>query len=237
MQPAADAGVRVTAGEAFAIIDAPLGSALPSADCPAVRISLRRSHGLIAAFNLRVPLPDELVAIGQRRSYCREGRWRILTPRYRPDGTVHDHHRGGCYCYAMNADTVRGGPVIVFDAMCVLCSANAQFVLRWDRAGKFRLASMQGEVGASLYFRFGIDPGNPESLVVVDGGRALRDSEAIFAICRGLGWPWRAACVLRLVPRTVRDPVYRWVARNRYRIFGRRETCWVPTREQANRVL
>lgn len=137
----------------------------------------------------------------------------------------------------MGAETVRDGPVIVFDALCVLCSANAQFVLRWDRAGVFRLASMQGEVGASLYRRFGIDPSNPESLIVVDGDRALRDSDAVLAIYRGLGWPWRAASMLSLVPRAIRDPLYRWVARNRYRIFGQRETCWIPSREQASRVL
>ena len=137
----------------------------------------------------------------------------------------------------MDAETVRGNPVIVFDAMCVLCSANARFVLRWDRAGVFRLASMQGEVGASLYRQFGIDPRNPESLIVVDGANVLRDSDAVLAIYYGLGWPWRAVGLLRFVPRAVRDPVYRWVARNRYRIFGRRETCWVPTREQASRVL
>lgn len=137
----------------------------------------------------------------------------------------------------MDAETIRDHPVIVFGAMCVLCSANAQFVLKWDRAGVFRLASMQGEVGASLYRRFGIDPRNPESLIVVDGDRALRDSDAVLAIYGGLGWPWRAARVFSFVPRAIRDPVYRWVARNRYRIFGRRETCWIPSREQARRVL
>lgn len=131
-----------------------------------------------------------------------------------------------------------GSPsIIVFDAECVLCSANAQFVLRHDRRGRFRLASMQGEVGAGLYRRFGIDPGAPETLIVVTGDRALRDSAAIFAIWSGLGWPWRALTVLSLVPRFVRDPVYRLIARNRYRIFGKRETCWIPSPEQASRVL
>ena len=129
-------------------------------------------------------------------------------------------------------------PIIVFDAQCVLCSANAQFVLRHDRRGHFRLASMQGEVGSALYRRFGIDPGNPESLIVVDGGRLYRDSEAILAIYGGLGWPWRAlAVIVRVVPRFLRDPVYRWIARHRYRLFGRREVCWVPSAEYAERVL
>ena len=127
--------------------------------------------------------------------------------------------------------------IIVFDAECVLCSANAQFVLRHDRRGRFRLASMQGEVGAGLYRRFGIDPAAPETLIVVTGDRALRDSAAIFAIWSGLGWPWRGLTVLRLVPRFVRDPFYRLIARNRYRIFGKRETCWIPSPKQASRVL
>jgi predicted DCC family thiol-disulfide oxidoreductase YuxK len=128
-------------------------------------------------------------------------------------------------------------PVIVFDAQCVLCSANAQFVLRHDRRGLFRLASMQGEVGAALYRRFGIDPADPDTLIVVRGDTALRDSDAVLAIWSGLGWPWAAAGALRIVPRAVRDPLYRLVARHRYRLFGRRETCWLPAPDQAGRVL
>ncbi|WP_380871986.1 hypothetical protein ACFB49_29420 [Sphingomonas sp. DBB INV C78] len=129
------------------------------------------------------------------------------------------------------------GPIIVFDALCVLCSANAQFVLRHDRAGRFRLASMQGTVGAELYRRFGIDPADPDTLIVVDGDRALRDSDAVLAIWTGLGSPWRLLGLLRLVPRGLRDPIYRWIARHRYRLFGRRDTCWLPNPEQASRLL
>lgn len=129
------------------------------------------------------------------------------------------------------------GPIIVFDAECVLCTANAQFVLRHDHARHFRLASMQKEVGASLYRRFGIDPSDPESMIVVEGDHLLRDSDAVLAIYAGLGWPWKAVFLLRIVPRFLRDPVYRWLARNRYRIFGRRETCWVPRPEDRDRLL
>ncbi len=128
-------------------------------------------------------------------------------------------------------------PIIVFDAKCVLCSANAQFVLRYDRRGLFRLASMQGEVGAALYRRFGIDPEQPDTLIVVTGDTALRDSEAVFAIWSGLGWQWRALTLFRVVPRPLRDTIYRFIARHRYRLFGKRETCWIPNAEQADRVL
>lgn len=133
--------------------------------------------------------------------------------------------------------TIPDGPIIVFDAMCVLCSANAQFVLNHDKAGRFRLASMQDDVGASLYRRAGIDPADPETIIIVEGDRILRDSDAVLAIYHGLGWPWRALSLLRLVPRALRDPAYRLIARNRYRLFGRRDTCWLPTPEQRDRIL
>ena len=133
------------------------------------------------------------------------------------------------------------GPVIVFDAMCVLCSANAQFILKHDDARHFRLASMQGDYGAALYRRHGIDPANPETLIVAEGSganeRVLRNSDAVLAIYGGLGWPWRAAAVLRVVPRVLRDPIYRWVARNRYRLFGTRNTCWLPAPEHQEQIL
>jgi predicted DCC family thiol-disulfide oxidoreductase YuxK len=134
--------------------------------------------------------------------------------------------------------TAADGPIVVFDGVCPLCSANARFILRFDRARRFRLASMQSAAGAALYRRFGIDPADPETLILVEGDRALRDSDAVLAIWRGLGWPWpAAAAAARLVPARLRDTVYRWVARNRYRLFGRRETCWLPEPGQRDRFL
>jgi predicted DCC family thiol-disulfide oxidoreductase YuxK len=130
-----------------------------------------------------------------------------------------------------------GHPIILFDAECVLCSTNAQFILRHDRTRRFRLAAMQGEVGAALFRRHGIDPADPDTIIVVDGDHALRDSDAVIAIYAGLGWPWRVAGAARVVPRALRDPVYRWIARHRYEIFGKRSTCWLPRREDADRVL
>ena len=128
-------------------------------------------------------------------------------------------------------------PIIVFDAECLLCSANVQFVLNHDRKGHFLLTAMQGETGSALYRRFGIDPADPDTLIVVDGDRVRRDSDAVLAIWDGLGWPWRAATAFRLVPRALRDYVYRWVARNRYRLFGRRDTCWLPDPAFRDRML
>lgn len=127
--------------------------------------------------------------------------------------------------------------IIVFDALCVLCSANAQFVLKHDAKRRFRLASMQGPVGAELFRANGIDPGDPDTIILVEGSRVLRDSDAVLAIYAAIGWPWRMAGVLRIIPRALRDPFYRLIARNRYRLFGRRETCWLPNPQDRDRVL
>lgn len=129
------------------------------------------------------------------------------------------------------------GPIILFDAECVLCSANAQFVLRHDKRARFRLASIQGVAGAALCREHGLDPRDPTSILVIDGARVRRDSDAVLAIYEGLGWPWRLLALFRLVPAVVRDPVYRWIARHRYRLFGKRATCWVAPPEYQNRIL
>ncbi len=133
--------------------------------------------------------------------------------------------------------TADAGPIIVFDGLCVLCSANAQFVLKHDKAGYFRLAAMQGDVGAALFRRFGIDPDDPNTIIVVDGDQVWRNSDAVLAIPIGLGWPWRILGVFKIVPHFVRDPIYRLIATNRYRIFGTRETCWLPNPQQKARIL
>jgi len=128
-------------------------------------------------------------------------------------------------------------PIIVFDAVCPLCCANAQFVLKNNRRGRFRLASIQSAAGMELCRRFGVDPADPETLLLVDGDRAAKDSDAILAIWRELGMPWRAGTVFRIVPRPIRDRLYRLVARNRYRLFGKHDECWMPDPEYTNRLL
>ena len=131
----------------------------------------------------------------------------------------------------------RDGPIILFDAECVLCSANAQFVLKHDTAGRFRLASMQGQVGAQIYRKQGMDPANPSTMLIVEGDKVRQDSDAVLSIYEALGLPWRLFAVFRILPAFLRDPVYRCVARNRYRLFGKRTTCWMPPPEYEDRLL
>jgi predicted DCC family thiol-disulfide oxidoreductase YuxK len=128
-------------------------------------------------------------------------------------------------------------PIILFDSLCVLCSANARFLLEHDRRGIYRLASLQSELGAALCRRFGVDPDDPDTLLLVEGDRARRGSDAVIAIYAGLGGPWRAVALARLVPRRLRDPLYRWVVRHRFGLFGRRDACWRPIAEYRDRLL
>ena len=128
-------------------------------------------------------------------------------------------------------------PLIVFDGECVLCSANARFVLAHDRTRRFRLTTAQGPLGQALYRHLRLPTDDYETMLLIEDGRMFADSDAVIGVWRGLGWPWRAAAAAAIVPRWVRDPLYRLVARNRFRLFGRRDLCWTPTPEIADRIL
>ncbi len=96
---------------------------------------------------------------------------------------------------------------------------------------------MQGRTGDALYRRHGMDPADPSSILVIEGDRIRQDSDAVLFIYERLGFPWRALTALRIVPAFIRDPLYRWIARNRYRLFGKRSSCWVAPPEYSNRIL
>lgn len=127
--------------------------------------------------------------------------------------------------------------IILFDGVCNLCSSSVQFIMRHDRRRVFRFASIQSDRGRELYAQCGLDPQAPDSFVLWTPQGALLRSDAALAIAREFGGPWRWLAALRIVPRFVRDAVYSLVARNRYRWFGKREECLVPTPELRERFL
>ena len=130
-----------------------------------------------------------------------------------------------------------GGAVVLFDGVCNLCNGSVQFILKRDPHGRFRFASLQSDAGRRLLRAHGLPADALESVVLVEDGRAWTHSDAALRIARGLSGGWRAAGALRVVPRPLRDAVYGLVARNRYRWFGRRESCMVPTPEWRARFL
>lgn len=126
---------------------------------------------------------------------------------------------------------------MLFDGVCNLCTGSVQFILRRDPQGRFRFASIQSPAGRRLYEAQGLSGERLDTVLFLADGRALTHSDAALAIATRLGGPWRLMGIFRIVPRPVRDGVYRWIARNRYRWFGRHEQCLVPTPELRRRFL
>jgi len=118
--------------------------------------------------------------------------------------------------------------VILFDGVCNLCNAGVQFVVARDPAGHFQFAPLQSAAAARLIASSGVRS-LPDSIVLVEDGRVWTQSTAALRIARRLRFPWPAAYAMIVVPRPMRDWIYNLVARNRYRWFGKREVCMVPT--------
>jgi predicted DCC family thiol-disulfide oxidoreductase YuxK len=128
-------------------------------------------------------------------------------------------------------------PIFIFDAHCVLCSRWVELVLRYDRAGRYRLLSAQSALGRSLYVHYGLDSENYETNILLIDGVALIKAEGSIRLAVGLGLPWSLAGILRVLPRRLADKLYDWVARNRFRMFGRRETCYLPRAVDQDRFI
>jgi predicted DCC family thiol-disulfide oxidoreductase YuxK len=125
-----------------------------------------------------------------------------------------------------------GSPVILFDGVCNLCNHSVDFVLRRDRKRRFRYASLQSDAGRALLRAHGLPTDNLDTLVLLHGGRAYVRSAAALRIASQLGGLWRLTVLLLAVPTPLRDGIYRWIAANRYRWFGRQDTCRMPHPEE-----
>jgi predicted DCC family thiol-disulfide oxidoreductase YuxK len=126
--------------------------------------------------------------------------------------------------------------VILYDGVCVFCSRWVRFVAARDRARRFRFTAIQSGYGTRLAQALGINPEDPDTNAVIHGGKAFLKSDAALTVLSNLPvWGW--VRVLRLVPKLLRDSVYNLVARNRYRIFGKYEECFVPDAELRKRMM
>ncbi len=128
-----------------------------------------------------------------------------------------------------------GRPLFVFDGTCVLCSGGASWIMRHDPTARIAFTPAQGAIGQALYRHYGL--AIDDTYLFLAEGRAYGLSEGYFRVARVLGGPWRLAAVLRLIPRALRDALYRLIARNRYRWFGSAEHCALLTAEQRSRLL
>ena len=128
-------------------------------------------------------------------------------------------------------------PILLFDGVCNLCNGIVTFVIARDPSAHFRFASLQSEAGQDLLRRHDLPVDDFESFILVEQDVVYQKSTAALRVLRHFTWPWRAAYSLIILPRFIRDAIYSFIAARRYRWFGKREQCMLPSPELTSRFL
>jgi len=128
-------------------------------------------------------------------------------------------------------------PIILFDGVCNLCNGAVQFVLKHDRKKQFVFASLQSEAGQKLLDQYHLPAANYTSFVLLLDGKAYTRSTAALKVARNLNGLYKLGYVFMLVPKFIRDGVYNWISNNRYKWFGKRDACMIPTPQLKERFL
>jgi predicted DCC family thiol-disulfide oxidoreductase YuxK len=137
-----------------------------------------------------------------------------------------------------NIMCMTSGHILFYDGVCGMCDRIVQFVLQRDRRRRFRFAALQGEAATQTLGHFGKDPTDLDTVyVLTEDGRLLHKARAILFVLRQLGLPWALLTVLGVLPTVLLDWGYDRVAKNRYRVFGKYESCRLPTVEERSRFL
>lgn len=126
--------------------------------------------------------------------------------------------------------------IILFDGVCNFCEGSVQFIIKRDKAAYFQFASIQSKIGQELLSQFKV-PTDIDSVILIEQGKAYTESTAALKISRHLNRFWFLCYPLILLPRFIRDFFYRVIAKNRYRLFGKSDTCMLPTATQRHRFL
>jgi len=137
----------------------------------------------------------------------------------------------------MDQDLEISAPVLLFDGVCSLCNHTVDFVLRVERSNKLKFASLQSPYGQSVLKKLNLDPVNFKSFILQEGENFFTESTAVIRISKHLGGLWPIFQILLVIPKFIRDAVYGVIAKNRYKWFGKRDTCRLPTPEERSRFL
>lgn len=128
-------------------------------------------------------------------------------------------------------------PIILFDGVCNLCTGSVRFVIKRDSRKQFRFASLQSPLAEKLLGPEALAGDRLESMILVTGSRVYRKSTAALLTARRLDGLWPLLSILLVIPRPLRDAIYDWIGRRRYRLFGKREVCWEPPGAFADRFV
>ncbi|MFS0674741.1 thiol-disulfide oxidoreductase DCC family protein [Ornithinibacillus sp. 179-J 7C1 HS] len=126
--------------------------------------------------------------------------------------------------------------IILFDGVCNFCNSSVQFIIKRDTKGLFKFSSLQSQIGEQLLDENKI-PNNLDSFIYLEGDKVYDRSTAVLKVCKGLKGLWKLLYVFIVVPKPIRDMAYSYFAKNRYKWFGKRDACMIPTPEQRERFL
>ena len=126
--------------------------------------------------------------------------------------------------------------IILFDGVCNLCDQSVQFIMKRDPKGYFKFASLQNDSGKELLKKYHVSA-EVDSMVLVDSNHCYIKSTAALMICKNLKGVWKFLYFLIVIPRPVRDLLYGITAKNRYRWFGTKVSCMLPSEEDRKRLL
>jgi len=132
----------------------------------------------------------------------------------------------------VNTDT----PVVLFDGVCNYCNAMVNFAIRNDIRARLKFTPLQSQTGQQLKLQFGL-PAEVDSVIFIEKNKAFTYSDAALRICKYLDWPAKALYIFVLLPKFIRQPIYKCIAKNRYKWFGKKEECMVPSEEVKSRFL
>lgn len=127
--------------------------------------------------------------------------------------------------------------VILFDGVCNLCNNSVDFVIQRDKKNRFKFGALQDPSTKKLLKDYLINSEYLDSLVLISGDQVYYKSSAALQIAKNLGGFWSAWYGLKIVPKFIRDPIYDWIAANRYKWFGKKETCRLPSPEEKEKFL
>ncbi len=130
-----------------------------------------------------------------------------------------------------------GGPIAFVDGECGLCSRGARIIVRLDKRGEFRICPTQSSLGQAILTHYGLDPTDPDSWLYLVDGKAYGSIDGITRVGARLGGLGRILAVLRILPRALQNWIYRRIARNRYRLFGRKRVCDLPDPALRRRLI
>ncbi|MDB5227196.1 MAG: thiol-disulfide oxidoreductase [Bacteroidota bacterium] len=129
-----------------------------------------------------------------------------------------------------------GEKIVLFDGVCNFCSSSVQFIIKHDKSNSLKFASLQSPTGQQLLARYHI-PKEVDSVIFIDEGRAFTKSDAAFRVAKYFSGIWKASRVFLIVPASVRNFFYDIIAKNRYKWFGKKDSCMIPSPEIRDRFI